>query len=117
MPNRRPKDPLTRSLLVLMLGLFLLDFLFSLLFGNQNIMIRYAGFMNLVIEILTLLLVGSLIYGFYIVLKENAGQYLIRLQIYLPDRYNCPECKKGLHRSWKCCPFCGTGTYDEIIKA
>lgn len=134
------KDPLIKILLVLILGLFFLDFFFALVFGNQNVMYRYMGITNLFIDVLSLVLVGALFYGIYKLFKEYAGPYL--LPIYEEDlkplykngikpfyekeikpvvadilvvkkTSQCPKCQCGLEKGWNCCPYCGSDVNSE----
>lgn len=110
------KEPVFRSLLVLILGLVLLDFLFSLLFGSGNVMQRYLGLTSVLVELLLLLMVGTFFYGLYMVFRENAQ--LILDKIALPNHANiaCNKCGKRILNGWKCCPICGSDVKNEGFK-
>lgn len=115
------KDEVIRALIILVLGLFFLNFLFATLFGNGNVMNQYMGLVNALINLLILVLVGSFFYGFYLLIKENARPLVKELGPIADEfktifnglsqvgggGYSCPACGKSLHRDWKCCPYCG----------
>lgn len=121
------KEPLVRSLIVLGLGLIMLNFLFSLLFGTQNIMYQFMGFINLVIQILVLVLLVAFFYGLYLLIKENADPYIkpvideiegfLKQNNFIKNSSNsrCSNCQKVLQSNWKCCPFCGSDVNSEDL--
>ena len=110
------QDSTIRALLVLVLGLVFMDFLFSLLFGSNNMMQRYMNFTYLIIEILMLILVGSFIFGIYLIIKEY-GKPFFKEYLNIELFKSCQTCRKGLKNSWNCCPFCGSELIDERNKA
>lgn len=115
------KDEVIRALMVLVLGLFFLNFLFATLFGNGNVMNQYMGLVNALINLLILGLVGSFFYGFYLLIKENTRPLVQELRP-IVDEFKtifngfsqvggggnpCRDCGKPIQRDWKCCPYCG----------
>lgn len=110
------KEPVFRSMLVLILGLVLLDFLFSLLFGSSNVMQRYLGLTSVLVELLLLLMVGAFFYGLYKVFQENVQPILAKLAIQNHLNSTCNKCGKNLLNGWKCCPICGSDVKHEGSK-
>lgn len=102
----------------------MLNFLFSLLFGTQNIMYQIFGLINLIIQVLTLVLLGAFFYGLYILIKQNADPYIKpvidEIENFIKQNFmqskvitKCSNCQKELQGNWKCCPFCGSDVKSE----
>lgn len=106
-------NELIRVLLVLVLGLIFFDLLFSLLFGSNQMMVKYTGIINVVIQLLMLVLVGMFIYGFYSLLKEQAGPLWQQLVRQVDSRRVCLNCGQKLGNHWNCCPYCGSEAASE----
>lgn len=119
--DKLKNDEVIRALIVLVLGLFFLNFLFATLFGNANIINQYAGLVNVIINLIILCLVGSFFYGFYLLIKEHARPLVKEfvpivgeVKSFYGSLYQvggggnpCPACGKALQKGWQCCPYCG----------
>jgi hypothetical protein len=116
------KDSLVRTLVVLILGLIFVDFLFALLFGTENLIYRYFGLFNTLIQVLLLVLVVGFFYGLYKLIRENAEPYLGPIfselkpflrEMLAPTNPKCSLCQKELQRYWNRCPYCGGDAKGE----
>ncbi|MHB8170736.1 MAG: hypothetical protein ACYDG6_04240 [Thermincolia bacterium] len=109
------KDTLIKALVVLILGLVMMDFLFSLIFGAGGFAQKYLNLVNLVVNLLALIMLGAFFWGLYVLVRENGNQLLRQLNNFSIGS-RCAQCGKGLVAGWNCCPFCGRDVNDQRTK-
>jgi hypothetical protein len=121
------KDPLIKTIVVILIGVLAFGFAFNIMFGSGNgamgedmmegsyrIVNMSFGLQSLLAFLLQILIVLSVIglgYGVFMYIKETYKNITILNESNKATEDSnittCPECKSKLNISWKCCPYCG----------
>lgn len=125
------KDPLIKTIVVVLIGILAFGFAFNIMFGSGGSSMEEGSMMGvgyslgnsleyiiaLLIKVVIIgLLIGAIVWIFHNIyetvtyMKEN---YKNNGSDKVPEpskaiTKECPDCKAKVKDSWKCCPYCGS---------